>query len=229
MPWPARLTALGEAGAKVCLDPDRASRWLGDVLETAGAETAHGRDPCLGPKARKNDTEIAGARAAQLRDGAAMCRFLAWLDATAPGGDVDEIMAAKKLEACRAETGALLDISFDTISGAGPNGAIVHYRVTQATNRKLEPGSLYLVDSGGQYRDGTTDITRTVAIGEPSAEMRRHFTLVLKGHIAIATARFPKGTRGLDIDAFARRPLWEAGLDYDHGHRPWRRRVPVRP
>jgi Xaa-Pro aminopeptidase len=130
---------------------------------------------------------------------------------------LDEIGAAQTLEAFRRQSPELKEISFDTISGAGPNGAIVHYRATRATNRRLEPGTLFLIDSGGQYQDGTTDITRTVALGEPTAEMRRHFTLVLKGHIAIATARFPKGTRGCDLDAFARRALWEAGLDYDHG------------
>jgi Xaa-Pro aminopeptidase len=146
-----------------------------------------------------------------------MSRFLAWLDSAAPSGDLDEIAAAERLEAFRGENPMLKEISFDTISGAGPNGAIVHYRVTRSTNRKLEPGSLFLIDSGAQYQDGTTDITRTVAIGQPTAEMRRHFTLVLKGHIAIATARFPKGTRGCDLDAFARRALWDGGLDYDHG------------
>jgi Xaa-Pro aminopeptidase len=151
-----------------------------------------------------------------------MVRFLAWLDREAPRGTVDEISAAETLERFRAETAAkdgtpLEDISFDTISGAGPNGAIVHYRVTRASNRRLEPGALYLVDSGGQYRDGTTDITRTIAVGTPTAEMGDRFTRVLKGHIAIATARFPAGTTGTHIDALARRALWDAGLDYDHG------------
>ncbi|MFP4537682.1 MAG: aminopeptidase P family protein [Dichotomicrobium sp.] len=209
--------ARGSNTLKVRLDPNHASRVLADLVEESGAQVSESADPCTRLKAIKNDTEIAGARAAQLRDGVAMTRFLAWLDAHAPGGEVDEIGAAQQLEAFRAETGELRDISFDTISGAGPDGAIVHYRVTRATNRRLEPGTLYLVDSGGQYADGTTDITRTVAIGQPGEEMRRHFTLVLKGHIAIATARFPKGTRGVDIDGFARRALWAAGLDYDHG------------
>ncbi len=199
------------------LDPNHASRWLADLVETSGADISEAADPCVRLKAIKNQTEIDGARAAHLRDGVAVTRFLAWLDANAPGNGVDEIGAAEQLETFRAETGELQDISFDTISGAGPNGAIVHYRVTRATNRPLEPGTLYLVDSGGQYRDGTTDITRTVAIGQPSEEMRRRFTLVLKGHIAIATARFPQGTRGVDVDGFARRALWHAGLDYDHG------------
>ena len=213
----ARLAEIGASGARVRLDAETASRWIGDTLKAAGAEIVEGQDPCVLPKARKNAAEIAGTRAAHLRDGAAVCRFLAWLDARGASGEIDEIAAAEQLETFRRETGALKDISFDTISGAGPNGAIVHYRVTQSTSRTLEPGSLYLVDSGAQYADGTTDITRTVAIGDPTDEMRRHFTLVLKGHIAIATARFPKGTRGQDLDPFARRALWAAGLDFDHG------------
>ncbi len=212
------LAAFAKAGTpKIRLDPNHASRWLACMVEASGAEISEASDPCVRLKAIKNDTEIAGARAAHLRDGVAVTRFLAWLDAKAPGNGIDEISAAKQLEAFRAETGELQDVSFDTISGAGPNGAIVHYRVTHATNRPLEPGTLYLVDSGGQYRDGTTDITRTVAICQPGEEMRRRFTLVLKGHIAIATACFPKGTRGVDIDGFARRALWAWGLDYDHG------------
>jgi len=211
------LSSFRETAPKIRLDPDHASRWLAELAEGSGAEISEGPDPCTRLKAIKNETEIGGARAAHLRDGVAVTRFLAWLDANAPRGGVDEISAAERLEAFRAETGELQDISFDTISGAGPCGAVVHYRVTRATNRPLEPGTLYLVDSGGQYRDGTTDITRTIAVGQPSAAMRRHFTLVLKGHIAIATLRFPKGTRGVDIDSFARRALWEAGLDYDHG------------
>jgi Xaa-Pro aminopeptidase len=145
-----------------------------------------------------------------------MIRFLAWLETAALNG-LDEIGAAEKLEEFRRASPELRGLSFDSISGAGPNGAIVHYRVTRATNRRLEPGSLYLIDSGGQYPDGTTDITRTVAIGEPSAAMRRHFTLVLKGHVAISKSRFPKGARGSQLDGFARRALWQAGLDYDHG------------
>ncbi len=213
----AAFAAGRETTAKIRLDPDHASRWLADLVEASEAQINEAADPCMRLKAIKNETEIGGARAAHLRDGLAVTRFLAWLDANAPGGGVDEISAAQRLEAFRAETGELQDISFDTISGAGPCGAVVHYRVTRATNRPLEPGTLYLIDSGGQYRDGTTDITRTVAIGHPSEQMRRRFTLVLKGHIAIATLRFPKSTRGVHIDAFARRALWEAGLDYDHG------------
>jgi Xaa-Pro aminopeptidase len=212
-----QLKALGKGRKTVGLDPDTASAWFAQVLEKSGAGIVLGPDPCLVPKARKNAKEITGARAAHLRDGAAMARFLAWLDAHAPSGRLDEIMAAEELEAMRAETGKLREISFDTISGAGPNGAIVHYRVTRATNAKLKKGSLYLVDSGAQYADGTTDITRTIAVGKPTAAMRRHFTLVLKGHIAVATARFPTKTRGADLDPLARAPLWQAGLDFDHG------------
>lgn len=212
-----RLVALGKAKSTVRLNPDTANSWFAETLKRAGAVINHGPDPCVLPKAQKNAAEIKGARLAHARDGVAMCRFLAWLDAEAASGNVDEIAAAEKLERFRADTGKLKDISFDTISGAGANGAIVHYRVTRATNAVLKPGSLYLVDSGAQYADGTTDITRTVAIGTATKDMRRHFTLVLKGHIAIATTRFPKGTRGVDLDAFARRALWAAGLDYDHG------------
>ncbi|HEX7075422.1 MAG TPA: aminopeptidase P family protein [Hyphomicrobiaceae bacterium] len=211
-----RLARLKAANKRVRLDPDTASWWFARQLGGA-RKIVRGQDPCILPKARKNETEIKGARAAHLRDGAAFARFLAWLDREAPSGKLDEISVARKLEEFRAETQALKDISFDTISGAGPNGAIVHYRVTEATNRQLKPGELYLVDSGGQYLDGTTDITRTIAIGQPTAEMCERYTLVLKGHIAIATARFPKGTRGIEIDAFARRALWEKGLDFDHG------------
>ena len=215
------LASLGEKKVKVRLDPAWASFWIADALEKAGATISKAQDPTALPRAIKNATEIAGSRAAHERDGAAVCRFLAWLDretaTDARRAAVDEIAAARKLEACRTETGLLKEISFDTISGAGSNGAIVHYRPLEATNRKLGAGELYLVDSGAQYLDGTTDITRTIAIGMPTDEMRQRTTLVLKGHIAIATARFPKGTRGVDIEGFARRALWLAGLDFDHG------------
>jgi len=211
------LAALGKGGVKIQLDPNRASQWFADQLESAGVEIVHATDPCLDLKAAKNKIEIAGARIAHKRDGVAVCRFLAWLDANAPSVKLDEISAAKKLEAFRKLTGVLKEISFETISGAGANGAIVHYRVSESTNAPLEPGSLYLVDSGAQYLDGTTDITRTIAIGTPTKDMRRHFTLVLKGHIGISAARFPKGTRGVDLDPLARATLWNAGLDFDHG------------
>ena len=213
----ARLKSLGQKGARVRLDPETTPVRFKQVLEAAGAKIVAGEDPCILPKAIKTTAEIKGARAAHLRDGAAVSRFLAWLDEYSPSGRVDEISAAMKLEDFRRELGELKDISFDSISAAGPHGAVVHYRPTTVSNLKLKPRSLYLIDSGGQYADGTTDITRTIAIGTPSAEMRRHYTLVLKGHIAIAAVRFPKGTRGQDIDPFARRPLWEAGLDFDHG------------
>jgi Xaa-Pro aminopeptidase len=208
-----RLKALRAAGKRVRLDPGTAGYWFAQTLGGA-RKIARGSDPCLALKAIKNTTEVKGSRAAHLRDGAAVTRFLAWLDG-AKG--IDEIEAVRALEGFRRATNQLREISFDTISGSGPNGAIVHYRVSEATNRKLRSGELFLIDSGAQYLDGTTDITRTVAIGKPTAEMRERFTLVLKGHIAIATARFPKGTRGIDLDPFARRALWQAGLDYDHG------------
>ena len=213
----ASLASLGKAGAKVQLDPERASQWFADQLKQAGAEFVLQSDPCIALKSKKNKVEIAGTRTAHKRDGIAMCRFLAWLDANALTGKLDEIKSAKKLETLRKQTGELKEISFETISGAGANGAIVHYRVSESSNAPLKSGSLYLVDSGAQYLDGTTDITRTVPVGEPTKDMRRHFTLVLKGHIAISAARFPKGTRGVDLDPLARMALWNAGLDFDHG------------
>ncbi|MBI4724899.1 MAG: aminopeptidase P family protein [Rhodomicrobium sp.] len=211
------LPSFVEAGAKVMIDPERATFKIAAALKACKASLLEASDPCTLFKARKNKAELEGARNAQIRDGEALCRFLTWLDGEAPAGHLDEIAASDRLEAFRRETDMLEDLSFDTISGAGSNGAIVHYRVTPETNKKLLPGTLYLIDSGGQYRDGTTDVTRTVAVGEPTDEMRRHYTLVLKGHIGIATARFPAGTRGMDIDGFARRALWAAGLDYGHG------------
>jgi Xaa-Pro aminopeptidase len=217
-----RLAELGRAKARVLLDPNTTAAAIAEAITGAGGRLVEGADPSVLPKAKKNPTELDGARRAHVRDGAAMVRFLAWLDGAAANGAIDEIGAGDRLAAFRAETAKrdgteLADLSFDTISGAGPNGAIVHYRVSPASNRRLEQGSLYLIDSGAQYRDGTTDITRTVAIGTPTTEMRDRFTRVLKGHIAIATARFPVGTSGAQIDALARLSLWQAGLDYDHG------------
>jgi Xaa-Pro aminopeptidase len=213
------LSALG--GKRVAVDPDSAVQAIFGALDAAGAEIVEERDPCVLPKACKNAAEQAGHRAAQARDGAAEVRFLHWLSVEAPKGGVDEMSAAERLHQFRRETGDLRDLSFDTISGAGPNGAVVHYRVSPETNRKLEPGSVYLVDSGGQYPDGTTDITRTVWVdaqgNEPPAEVRDRFTRVLKGMIALARAVFPKGTRGSQLDALARQFLWSAGLDYQHG------------
>jgi Xaa-Pro aminopeptidase len=204
-------------GKTIVVDPERAVAAIFEALEKAPAKILALRDPTILPKALKNPAEIAGQKAAQTRDGTAIVRFLRWIDEEAPKGEVDELIASDKLESLRRESPELRDLSFDSISGAGPNGAIVHYKSSEKTNRKLEKGTLYLIDSGGQYVDGTTDITRTVPIGQPTDEMRDRFTRVLKGHIAIATAVFPKGTRGSQLDSFARRPLWEAGLDYAHG------------
>jgi Xaa-Pro aminopeptidase len=177
------------------------------------------QDPCILPKAIKNRAEIDGHRAAQARDGAAVAKFLHWLSIEGPKGGLTEISAAEKLHQFRRDTGDLRDLSFDTISGSGPNGAIVHYRVSEETNRRIEPNSLYLVDSGGQYPDGTTDITRTVWIGpgDPPAEIKDRFSRVLRGNLALATQTFPKGTIGSQLDTIARQFLWRAGLDYQHG------------
>ncbi|WP_395645733.1 aminopeptidase P family protein [Terricaulis sp.] len=205
------------SGKRVKVDPSSASAWYFGELERAGAEIVRGQDPVVLPRACKNDAEIEGSRKAHQRDGAAVARFLHWLSTDAQTGKVNEIEACEKLESFRHATGQLKDLSFDSISGAGPNGAIVHYRVTTKTNRRLARGSLFLIDSGGQYPDGTTDITRTVAIGRATPEMKERFTRVLKGHIALARVRFPKGTTGHQLDALARMSLWEAGLDYDHG------------
>jgi Xaa-Pro aminopeptidase len=204
-------------GQTVAVDPERAVAAIFEALDKAGAKIIPVRDPTILPKAIKNAVEIAGQKAAQYRDGAAISRFLRWVEAEAPKGDLDELKASDHLEALRREDPELRDLSFDSISGAGPNGAIVHYRSSEKTNRKLEMNSIYLIDSGGQYLDGTTDITRTVVIGAPTDEQCDRFTRVLKGHIAVATAIFPVGTRGTQLDSFARRPLWEAGLDYAHG------------
>jgi len=204
-------------GKSVLVDPSTAAAAIFDRLNRAGAKIKQGADPCQLPKACKNPLEIEGMRKAHIRDGAALARFLFWFERNAAGGALTEIDAAEQLEGFRRATGCLSDVSFDTISGAGSNGAIVHYRVTKSTNRAIRPGEMFLLDSGAQYPDGTTDVTRTIMVGEPSAEMRDRFTRVLKGHIALATARFPDGTIGMQLDSFARRPLWEAGLDYDHG------------
>ena len=211
------LDALGQANKTVRADQMTAAAWIHQRLADAGAKVQPGADPCQLAKALKTSAQQSGMRAAHKRDAVAVTRFLAWLDANASAGDVGEIAAADTLEAYRREKPEFRGLSFPTISGAGPNGAVVHYRVTPETELKLEAGSLYLVDSGAQYPDGTTDITRTVAIGAPSADMRRHFTLVLKGHIALARAVFPKGTSGSQLDVLARAALWRDGLDYDHG------------
>ncbi|OIS95249.1 aminopeptidase P family protein [Brucella cytisi] len=215
------LSALAAKAEAILLDPTLAAEQLRLVVTSAGGSVIEGKDPARIPRAIKNKAELDGSRAAHERDGVAMVNFLSWIDAQKPG-TIDEISAAQKLEESRADAGRdfqmpLEDISFDTISGAGPNGAIIHYRVNTDTNRTLEDGELYLVDSGAQYRDGTTDITRTVPIGKVTPETIKAFTLVLKGVIAITTARFPKGTRGQDIDVLARIALWKHGFDYAHG------------
>ena len=211
------LAALGRDKKTVRLDQATAADALARLVVTHGGKVARGIDPIALMKAVKNGVEISGARAAHVRDGAAVVRFLAWFDREAPRGTLTEIDAVAALESFRRDTGLLKDISFPTIAGAGPDGAIVHYRVTRKTNRVIAPGELFLIDSGGQYEDGTTDITRTIAVGAPSAEMRDRFTRVLKGHIAIARAIFPDGTTGAQLDSFARQFLWSEGLDFDHG------------
>jgi Xaa-Pro aminopeptidase len=210
--------ALGSLkGRAVLVDPAQSSAWYFDTLSAAGAAVVRGMDPTTLPRACKNAVEIAGTREAHARDGAALSRFLHWLATEGQARHPDELEAVTRLEAFREETGMLKDLSFDTIAGAMGNGAICHYHPTRRLNRRAETGSLLLVDSGGQYLDGTTDVTRTVAMGEPSEEMRERFTLVLKGHLALARVRFPVGTTGPALDALARLPLWMAGLDYDHG------------
>lgn len=216
------LDASGKAGAKVLADAHTAAAHIFARLRDSGAKIVTGADPCALPKACKNEIELRGAFAAHMRDGAALTRYLAWIAREAPKGTLDEIAASDKLESLRRENALFQSLSFPTISGAGPNGAVVHYHASERTKRCLEPGQIYLVDSGAQYLDGTTDVTRAVFVaGEnhprPSEEQRDHFTRVLKGHVAIATARFPKGTSGAQLDALARRALWDAGLDYDHG------------
>jgi Xaa-Pro aminopeptidase len=214
------LAALGAEHLVVRLDQATAAHAISQAITANGGKVSRGPDPIAVMKAVKNDTEIAGSRAAHRRDGAAVANFLAWFDRVAPDGQLTEIDAVEALETFRRETGVLRDVSFPTISGAGPNGAIVHYRVTRKTNRKIVPGELFLVDSGAQYQDGTTDITRTAIVGDASPEMRDRFTRVLKGHIAIARAVFPDGVSGSQLDSFARTHLWAAGLDFDHttGH-----------
>jgi Xaa-Pro aminopeptidase len=211
------LAALGAGRKKVRLDEATAADALAKILTESGGQILRGPDPIALMKAVKNSVEIEGARAAHHRDGVAMAKFLAWFDRETPAGRLTEIDAVAALETFRRETGALKDVSFPTIAGAGPHGAIVHYRVTRASNRRIAPGELFLVDSGAQYQDGTTDLTRTIAVGTPTREMRGNFTRVLKGHIALSRAVFPEGTTGAQLDSFARQYLWAAGLDFDHG------------
>ncbi len=213
----SELKALGGNERTVQLDETTMGVWFFDTLEQAGARIIKAPDPCALPKARKNDVEQAGTRAAHVRDGAALTNFLAWLSGQTDSTDLDEISAAAKLQQFREADPSFKGPSFTTISGAGANGAIVHYRVDDESNKAIQAPMLYLVDSGGQYPDGTTDVTRTVAFGVPTQAQREHFTRVLKGHIALARAIFPEGTKGSQLDVLARLPLWEAGLDFDHG------------
>jgi Xaa-Pro aminopeptidase len=212
-----KLTALAQAGAAIALDAATAADALSRLIIAAGGRPVRGNDPVSLLKAVKNATEIEGARTAHRRDAVALARFLAWIDHEASKGVLTEIDTVEALESFRRDTGALKDVSFPTIAGTGPNGAIVHYRVSRKSNRRIAPGDLLLIDSGAQYQDGTTDVTRTIAIGEPTDEMRDRFTRVLRGHIAIARAVFPDGTTGAQIDTLARQFLWQAGVDFDHG------------
>ena len=211
------LSALGAEQATVQLDPGSTPVWIQTLLEESGAEVRHAPDPVELPRAVKNAVELEGMRTVHAIDGLAVVRFLRWLEEHAPAGGVSECSAAERLEAYRRESPDFRSPSFPTISGTGPHGAIVHYRASPDTDRPLRPGDLYLVDSGGQYPGGTTDVTRTVAVGRPQSEMRDRFTRVLKGHIALASVRFPRGTPGGQLDILARAPLWQAGLSYDHG------------
>jgi Xaa-Pro aminopeptidase len=211
------LIELAQLGASVALDSATAADALSRLIMAAGGKALRGNDPVSLLKAVKNATEIEGARRAHRRDAVALVRFLAWIDREAPSGALTEIDAVEALETFRRDTGALKDVSFPTIAGTGPNGAIVHYRVTRKSNRRIAPGDLLLIDSGAQYEDGTTDVTRTIAIGTPTMEMQDRFTRVLRGHIAIARAVFPDGTTGAQLDTLARQFLWQAGIDFDHG------------
>jgi len=204
-------------GKTVLADPTTGAAAIFDRLIHAGAKVKRAGDPCQLPKACKNPVEIEGARKAHIRDGAALTKFLAWFAREAPNGQLTEIEASRTLEGYRKQTGSLVDLSFDSISGVAPHAALPHYRVTRSSDRRIHKNEIFLIDSGGQYPDGTTDVTRTMIVGTPTPEMKDRFTRVLKGHISLATLRFPDGTTGMAIDAFARRSLWDAGLDYDHG------------
>src|SRR5215212_8419949 len=211
------LTELAKGGTSIALDSATAADALSRLITSAGGKPVRGSDPVLLLRAVKNITEIEGTRTAHQRDAVALAKFLAWIDREAPSGGLTEIDAVEALETFRRQTGALKDVSFPTISGTGPNGAIVHYRVSRKSNRRISPGDLLLIDSGAQYEDGTTDVTRTIPIGTPTEEMRDRFTRVLRGHIAIARAIFPDGTTGAQLDSLARQYLWAAGLDFEHG------------
>jgi Xaa-Pro aminopeptidase len=213
----AALKALGKAKSRVLIDPAWTPERIRELLVKAKATVVTGPDPVLLPKARKNRTEQEGARNAQKRDGVAVSRFLFWLERETPKGGLTELDAAAKLKNFRESTGELKDLSFETIPASGPHAAIPHYHATEESNRKLGRNEIFLIDSGAQYIDGTTDITRTVIIGTPTAEMKDRFTRVLKGMIGLTMARFPKGTTGSQLDILARQHLWSAGLDFDHG------------
>jgi len=212
-----QLTALAQAGSTIALDGATAADALSRLITAAGGKAVRGSDPTSLLKAVKNPIEIEGTRRAHRRDAVALARFLAWIDHEAPKGVLTEIDTVEALETFRRDTGALKDVSFPTIAGTGPNGAIVHYRVTRKSNRRIMQGDLLLIDSGAQYEDGTTDVTRTIAVGTPTDEMRDRFTRVLRGHIAIARAVFPDGSTGAQLDTLARQFLWQAGVDYEHG------------
>ncbi|WP_315713422.1 MULTISPECIES: aminopeptidase P family protein [unclassified Bradyrhizobium] len=212
-----RLSELAQSGAAIALDSATAADALTRLIQGAGGKAVRGADPVSLLKAAKNAVEIEGTRRAHQRDAVALARFLAFIDREAPKGTLTEIDAVEALESFRRDTGALRDVSFPTISGTGPNGAIVHYRVTRKSNRRIMPGDLLLIDSGAQYQDGTTDVTRTIAVGAPTEEMRDRFTRVLRGHLAIARAIFPDGTTGAQLDTLARQFLWQAGIDFEHG------------
>jgi Xaa-Pro aminopeptidase len=212
-----QLTSLAKSGSTIALDSATAADALSRLITAAGGKPVRGGDPTALLKAVKNTTEIKGTRTAHRRDAVALARFLAWIDREAPKGALTEIDTVEALETFRRDTGALKDVSFPTIAGTGPNGAIVHYRVTRKSNRRIVPGDLLLIDSGAQYEDGTTDVTRTIAVGQPTAEMRDRFTRVLRGHSAIARAVFPDGTTGAQLDTLARQFLWQAGIDFEHG------------
>jgi len=216
-PYGAFGDALEACAGRVWLDEDHASRWAADRVEAGGAEVHAAMSPVMLERARKNPVEQEGMRASHVRDAVAVCRYLHWLESAWRAGALDEIAASEELERLRAEGDHFRGLSFDTISGFGPNGAIVHYRATPATARVIDGSSLYLCDSGGQYLDGTTDVTRTVHLGEPTAEEREHYTRVLRGHLALGRAVFPHGTTGTHLDALARGPLWDVGLNYGHG------------
>ncbi|WAC49551.1 aminopeptidase P family protein [Asticcacaulis sp. SL142] len=204
-------------GQNVMVDPAISSAFWFEALTSAGATTVPADDICALPRACKNEVEIKGTAAAHIRDGAILSAFLYWVATEAQTTLPSEIEVAQKLESLRIASGRVKDLSFDTISGFGPHGALPHYRVTTASDIRIAKGNLLLVDSGAQSEDGTTDVTRTMAIGEPSPEHKRMFTLVLKGHIALATVRFPAGTTGTHLDVLARQYLWAGGFDYDHG------------